>query len=140
LHQQINPLGNQTLLSLSPSRLSIIAPPVYAAQAILGIHQHIIATQEVHPYPRNTLFSHIVTMRASTILGSLLYAATAFAQAVPEGIAPDESSPDGCEQTVEGNFTIGIAISVGVHKRESASEVSALNSPHRDIHKTEQHG
>jgi hypothetical protein len=59
----------------------------------------------------------------SILLATLSCAATTFAQAVPEGIAPDEASPEGCEQTVDGNFTINIAVPVSRHKRESATEV-----------------
>jgi hypothetical protein len=66
-------------------------------------------------------------MRAAVLLSTLAYAATCVAQAVPEGIEPDENPPEGCEKTVDGNFTIGIAMLVG-RKRETASEVVSLPS------------
>lgn len=67
-------------------------------------------------------------MRASLILGALLSTAiSTYGQAVEEGIAPDSPPPPGCEETVDGNFTIGIAVQVGKKmKRETAQEVRAL--------------
>ncbi|KAF2190149.1 hypothetical protein K469DRAFT_723016 [Zopfia rhizophila CBS 207.26] len=46
-------------------------------------------------------------MKAANILLPLSLVASCFAQAVPEGIAPDEPSPPGCQKTYDGNFTIG---------------------------------
>ena len=46
------------------------------------------------------------------------------AQAVPEGIAPEAPPPPGCKQTVDGNFTIGIAVfASNKARRETAVEV-----------------
>lgn len=61
-------------------------------------------------------------MRASSILAALAFAATAFADDVPEGIAPEEPPPEGCETTAEGNFTIGYEPAPS-RKRETAVEV-----------------
>lgn len=47
-------------------------------------------------------------MRPSSFLAPLLFAATAWAQAVEEGIEPAEPAPDGCETTVDDHFTIGV--------------------------------
>lgn len=46
-------------------------------------------------------------MRTASILAALSLAAAARAQAVPEGIAPSEPAPDGCDDTSKYNFTIG---------------------------------
>ncbi|KAH7139127.1 hypothetical protein B0J11DRAFT_35800 [Dendryphion nanum] len=63
-------------------------------------------------------------MRSSILLGALLGAIpTVFAQAVPEGIAPEAPPPPGCRQTVDGNFTIGIAV-LPLARRETAAEAA----------------
>ncbi|KAF2652195.1 hypothetical protein K491DRAFT_605324 [Lophiostoma macrostomum CBS 122681] len=67
-------------------------------------------------------------MRAATIiLTALALVAPSLADDVPEGIAPPGGSPDGCEQSVDGNFTIGIS-KTGSSKlrRETGSE--AINA------------
>lgn len=63
-------------------------------------------------------------MRASTFLAPLFFAATSLAQGVDEGIAPSSGPPDGCESTVEGNFTIGTLKIEHHSKRETAQQVS----------------
>lgn len=64
-------------------------------------------------------------MRVTAVLLAALtaFAANGSAQAVPEGIAPEEGPPEGCETSVDGNFTIGIALLAKRHRRESAQEV-----------------
>ncbi|KAF2272668.1 uncharacterized protein EI97DRAFT_366146, partial [Westerdykella ornata] len=52
---------------------------------------------------------------------ALQFTAPALAQAVEEGIAPDQPPPSGCKTTVDSPFTIGIA-PIAPHKRETAQE------------------
>ncbi|KAF2731145.1 hypothetical protein EJ04DRAFT_16595 [Polyplosphaeria fusca] len=65
-------------------------------------------------------------MKTSAFLLSLFLAATSHASEVPEGIEPSEGPPDGCERTVNGNFTIGSAVLDPTSKlrRETAVEAS----------------
>lgn len=66
-------------------------------------------------------------MRASSFLAPLFFAASSLAQAVPEGIAPSSPAPDGCEETVEGKFTIGVENFFSAKsKRETAQEVRTI--------------
>ncbi|KAF2112860.1 hypothetical protein BDV96DRAFT_145376 [Lophiotrema nucula] len=66
-------------------------------------------------------------MRAfSSILLALSLAATSCAGGVPEGIAPSEPSPEGCEKTVDGNFTIGI-LYVPVKGKRATFEEEAID-------------
>jgi hypothetical protein len=60
-------------------------------------------------------------MHASFILSGLCLAASAFAQAVSEGIAPTATAPAGCKPTFAGNFTLNVLdISFGVKKAAGA--------------------
>lgn len=64
------------------------------------------------------------TMRTSTFLAPLFFAASSLAQGVDEGIEPDASAPAGCTRDVKGNFTIGVEnFFTPKSKRESAQEV-----------------
>lgn len=65
-------------------------------------------------------------MRASSFIAPLFFAATSLAQGVEEGIAPSSSAPDGCDTTVDGNFTIGTLKIASQTKRETAQEVSLV--------------
>ncbi|KAF2703494.1 hypothetical protein K504DRAFT_463543 [Pleomassaria siparia CBS 279.74] len=67
-------------------------------------------------------------MRTTGILVALsLFATSSFAQGPPDGIAPDEPSPEGCKETVSGNFTLGTLVISSKHRRspEIAATVTA---------------
>ncbi|KAF2797362.1 hypothetical protein K505DRAFT_235702 [Melanomma pulvis-pyrius CBS 109.77] len=63
-------------------------------------------------------------MRTSSILAAISLIASSFAQGPPEGVAPPDPSPPGCEDTATGKFTIGTLLLSSKHKRESAQEVA----------------
>ena len=68
---------------------------------------------------------HDFAMYFSTILAPLIFAATSLAQAVPEGVTPPSSPPEGCETTVSGSFQIGTLENPTLrHKRATAQVVS----------------
>ena len=52
---------------------------------------------------------------------SLLVSA-ALAQSVPEGIAPDEAAPEGCEETYDGVFTLG-KVQIGEAQKRDTAQV-----------------
>ncbi|KAF2004279.1 hypothetical protein P154DRAFT_587934 [Amniculicola lignicola CBS 123094] len=52
------------------------------------------------------------------VLLALSLAAAVFAQEVPEGLAPDGGSPEGCVDTIDGNFTIGVLQITSKGRRE----------------------
>jgi hypothetical protein len=63
-------------------------------------------------------------MHAFSLVVPFLFIASSLAQGVEEGVAPDESIPQGCETTVRGNFTIGVQnFFSAAAKRETAQEV-----------------
>ena len=63
-------------------------------------------------------------MHAFTLVAPFIFAASSLAQAVEEGVAPNEDIPQGCETTVRGNFTIGVQnFFAAAAKRETAQEV-----------------
>ncbi|KAF2011574.1 hypothetical protein BU24DRAFT_284207 [Aaosphaeria arxii CBS 175.79] len=65
-------------------------------------------------------------MHTSLCLILLSCVPSILAQAVEEGIAPSAPPPPGCEQTIESNFTIGIATQLGSHgRRDSTSALTA---------------
>jgi hypothetical protein len=63
-------------------------------------------------------------MHAFTFIAPFLFIASSLAQAVEEGVAPDSDIPQGCEASVQGNFTIGVQnFFAAAAKRETAQEV-----------------
>jgi hypothetical protein len=67
------------------------------------------------------------TMRTTTILAALSFAAAVSAQGPPIGVAPDESAPEGCDADSKSNFTIGYQSLSTMRKRETGLEVTASN-------------
>ncbi|ORY08590.1 hypothetical protein BCR34DRAFT_517530 [Clohesyomyces aquaticus] len=64
-------------------------------------------------------------MKLRAILYAVAAAAASLSDTPPEGIAPSEPSPEGCKQTVHGNFTLGtLIIRKGSEKRESVEEAT----------------
>ena len=76
----------------------------------------------VYPPPSSLSIIIAITMR---VWPTLLFWALAGAQGPPDGIAPLEPSPEGCEDTVQGNFTLGILFKGGARRtaRSSASGI-----------------